>query len=611
MKETQWNEKAKAAMDKEWNRLKSIKTWSEDTVMSKREAEKKAKQSGQTYHFGRVFPILVEKNSELDEKDERRKFKGRVVFDGSDVRDQDRNVALFQELSSSPATMEAGKAADAYGMLPGHSIEQADAVQAYTQATLKGTKTYVSLPKEAWPDWWHDLPYDDPVCELRLALYGHPDSGGFWEKHCDDFLTAVGFEKIDSWGSCYFHPRHKTFLIVYVDDFKMAGPTDSLKECWALIQSPVAGKESLKIEPPEPVNRFLGCQHRLTTKHVTWHGGDPTDLDPTIQQRIDEKRQKKAALREVKEAARKAVPAETLPRVGAGDASNGGRLPSASSPLDGGTACPARQFSKDKGADTVTVPMSTYEDAGDASNRERLPSASSPLDGEAVRPDGVLHAELGEKVPPGNLPVDEGAGDTLDGERLPSASFPSNGPAACPAKISPVYPWKSEEWKTQRKTAVQAIEYDMEEFFMSCVQRYADMTGTDPSTYPRVPTPFGVEDVNLEDGLDGPTGQQAGISAAMEGLQNLVEGADAEGATKTTSDKDKPGLLGPIAAQVLMKILYGARMARYDLLRAVCHLASCVTKWNRQCDVDMYRLICYIQTTLSFRQYSWVGDDAS
>ncbi len=164
MKETQWNEKAKAAMDKEWNRLKSIKTWLEDTVISRKEAEKQARRSGATYHFGRVFPILVEKNSELDETDERRKFKGRVVFAGSDVRDQDKNIALFQELSSSPATMEAGRAADAYGMLPGHTIQQADAVQAYTQATLKGTKTYVSLPKEAWPDWWHDLPYDDPVC---------------------------------------------------------------------------------------------------------------------------------------------------------------------------------------------------------------------------------------------------------------------------------------------------------------------------------------------------------------------------------------------------------------------------------------------------------------
>ena len=49
-------------------------------------------------------------------------------------------------------------------------------------------------------------------------------------------------------------------------------------------------------------------------------------------------------------------------------------------------------------------------------------------------------------------------------------------------------------------------------------------------------------------------------------------------------------------------------MARYDLLRAVCHSASCVTKWNRQNDVDLYRLVCYIHTTKDFVQVSWLGD---
>ena len=38
------------------------------------------------------------------------------------------------------------------------------------------------------------------------------------------------------------------------------------------------------------------------------------------------------------------------------------------------------------------------------------------------------------------------------------------------------------------------------------------------------------------------------------------------------------GVLQPIAAKILMKILYGARMARYDLLNAVCKTAACVTK---------------------------------
>ena len=73
--------------------------------------------------------------------------------------------------------MEAAKAADCYGLFPGHSVEQADA---YTQAKLGGTPTWVSLPPEARPVAWAGM--KSPACPLRLALYGHPDSGGFWGK---------------------------------------------------------------------------------------------------------------------------------------------------------------------------------------------------------------------------------------------------------------------------------------------------------------------------------------------------------------------------------------------------------------------------------------------
>eukprot|EP00975_Prorocentrum_lima_P038387 8068634-Prorocentrum_lima.AAC.1 len=57
-----------------------------------------------------------------------------------------------------------------------------------------------------------------------------------------------------------------------------------------------------------------------------------------------------------------------------------------------------------------------------------------------------------------------------------------------------------------------------------------------------------------------------------------------------------------------MKILYGARMARYDLLRAVAYLASCVTKWTVTCDQDLHQLICYIKSSLPLRLVSWCGD---
>ena len=122
-----------------------------------------------------IFDICVEKGSELPPNDPNRKFKGRVVFEGNRVQDESWNAALFQELGSSPATMEAGKACDAYGLAPGHDAEQADAEQAYIQSRLGGdTPTWVRLPRERQPASWSK--YRHPVCPLILALYGHPDS---------------------------------------------------------------------------------------------------------------------------------------------------------------------------------------------------------------------------------------------------------------------------------------------------------------------------------------------------------------------------------------------------------------------------------------------------
>ena len=35
-----------------------------------------------------------------------------------------------------------------------------------------------------------------PVVRLRKAFYGHPDSGGFWEEHCNERLSEAGFKPI-------------------------------------------------------------------------------------------------------------------------------------------------------------------------------------------------------------------------------------------------------------------------------------------------------------------------------------------------------------------------------------------------------------------------------
>ena len=61
-------------------------------------------------------------------------MKGRAVLLGDNVKDQDFNWAEFCELGSSPPSMEAAKALDAMGSLPGCVVKTGDARGAYTQS---------------------------------------------------------------------------------------------------------------------------------------------------------------------------------------------------------------------------------------------------------------------------------------------------------------------------------------------------------------------------------------------------------------------------------------------------------------------------------------------
>ena len=82
---------------------------------------------------------------------------------------------------------------------------------------------------------------------------------------------------------------------------------------------------------------------------------------------------------------------------------------------------------------------------------------------------------------------------------------------------------------------------------------------------------------------------------------------------KAESEEDlrKAGALAPVASKILMKVLYAARMARPDLLRPTCYLATRVTKWTVQCDRMLYRMMCYIYSSLDVCLHGWVGDDKS
>ena len=419
---------ARAAMDVEWNKLRTKKhrllaapgCWDESEVREMSDVRAEARRLNKVVHFGTIFGICVEKGSELPSGDPRRKYKGRYVFRGNDVKDQNWQAAMFQELGSSPAAIEAGKSADFYGLIPGHATEQSDAEQAYTQSILEGTETWVMLPRDRWPPSWHGM--RNPVCPLRLALYGHPDSGGFWERHCEAHVKSVGFEPITDWRSCFWHPVLKLFLVVYVDDFKLSGPVGSLPEGWRLLRG------GLEMEEPHPQGLFLGCHHRESVQ-------------------------------------------------------------------------------------------------------------TSPLTGSAVR----------------------------------------------------------------------VMEYDMEDFLRSCIALYTELSGQ--TTFRKATTPF-LEDLDpdLDPNSGGPIlSDHGGTTLSLpEGGEN-----DWNYSRSATVPGDEPrGELADVASRILMKFIYAARIARYDILHSIQRLACRMTSWSVHCDKMLYRLVCYVHGTLSLRCVGWVGDDA-
>ena len=71
------------------------------------------------------------------------------------------------------------------------------------------------------------------------------------------------------------------------------------------------------------------------------------------------------------------------------------------------------------------------------------------------------------------------------------------------------------------------------------------------------------------------------------------------------------GALAPVAAQIVLKMLWLARNYRYDIYYTVNYLARYVTKWSKACDAMLFHLTCYIHSTSQYVQQCAVGDSVS
>eukprot|EP00972_Heterocapsa_arctica_P104607 15417945-Heterocapsa_arctica.AAC.1 len=85
-------------MDHEYDKLEKKGVWDLCTVREKSAVMAEASRNQVKCQFGMVFGICGEKGSELKRSDPGRKWKGRYVFRGSDVKDEHMQAAIFNEL---------------------------------------------------------------------------------------------------------------------------------------------------------------------------------------------------------------------------------------------------------------------------------------------------------------------------------------------------------------------------------------------------------------------------------------------------------------------------------------------------------------------------------
>ena len=130
---------AKAAVDKEREKLEKISAWNLTKVRCKKEVIDEARTKDAKVHFASLMDICHLKNAELERK--HKKYKGRVVLRGDIVKDDSGSYAVFTEQGSSASQMTAAKVMDIISRLPGCAGQAVDAVSAYTQVKMEDAPT--------------------------------------------------------------------------------------------------------------------------------------------------------------------------------------------------------------------------------------------------------------------------------------------------------------------------------------------------------------------------------------------------------------------------------------------------------------------------------------
>ena len=102
--------------------------------------------------------------------------------------------------------------------------------------------------------------------------------------------------------------------------------------------------------------------------------------------------------------------------------------------------------------------------------------------------------------------------------------------------------------------------------------------------------------------------RELGVEGTALSLDGAAYGSK-KGTAKTASKTEAQ--LQPLAAMVLMTIMYAARVARPDLLQPIQFLAKRITRWDASCDARIHKLVEYVLGSVNDQQIGFVGDALS
>ena len=209
---------AKAAVDKEWEKLEKISAWNLMKVRSKKE------------------DICHLKNAELETKHQ--KYRGRVVLRGDIAKDDSGSYAVFVEQGSSASQMTHG----CHIQIARVRRTSSGRGTAFSQVKMENAPQLLKIPKSECPDIWIRLPrhnwpkscsnMEDPVVPLERNLYGHLLAGLLCDRQCEKIILKYGREKVSIWECLFVHREKGLFLSVYVDDIKLTGKKQNIDPMW-------------------------------------------------------------------------------------------------------------------------------------------------------------------------------------------------------------------------------------------------------------------------------------------------------------------------------------------------------------------------------------------